>query len=279
MPAVATPPSPLRSSRGAQGKDKPRKPVDAKANATWPETLDIDLGDGILMEFVLLNASGNAEFQMGATARNVGSYKDEKPRHKVTLTKPFYLGKYPVTQEQYARLTGDRPSWFQVEGSGAEKLGNVLDTNCFPVDSVSWDEADAFCRKLTEKHGNQAPAALRQLQHRFALPTEAQWEYACRAGTSTVYYFGNDTDDLGDHAWFTGNSGGRTHAVGTRKPNGWGLYDLHGNTWQWCQDYYEGNYYASEDNKDRLNTKITSSRVLRGGSWDSDAVSCRRRVP
>jgi formylglycine-generating enzyme required for sulfatase activity len=267
-----------------KGKDNTDKPLDNKTIEELPATLVIDLGDGVKMEFVLLNAKGNDQFEMGASENDSNSSKDEKPRHKVTLTKPFYLGKYPVTQEQYAKLSrqqngrviiGDKPSYFQVGKNGEGKLGDIKDTSRFPVETVSWDEADAFCNTLTDKHGGQAPATLRQQKYRFALPTEAQWEYACRAGTSTVCYFGNDAKDLGEYAWFTENSGGRTHQVGTRKPNAWGLYDMHGNVWQWCQDYYNENYYANRDIKDPLNIINGSGRVLRGGSWSINAGRCR----
>jgi formylglycine-generating enzyme required for sulfatase activity len=170
-----------------------------KSLTNLPATMDIDLGDGVKMELVLLNPKGNDTFYMGATAEESLSDND-KPRHKVTLTKPFYLGKYPVTQEQYVKLIGKNPIWFQVGKGGADKLGDVKDTTRFPVEQVSWNEADAFCNILMDKHNAQTPATLRQLKYRFALPTEAQWEYSYRAGTTTRYYFGNDAKDLGDFA-------------------------------------------------------------------------------
>ena len=140
----------------------------------------------------------------------------------------FKIGKYPITQEQYKAVMGTNPSHFQ---------GNPQN----PVESVSYDDAVAFCKKLSEMTGKN-----------YRLPTEAEWEYACRAGTTTGYYFGNDYRQLGDYAWYYDNSQGTTHPVGQKKPNNWGLYDMHGNVWEYCQ---EG--------------------VNRGGSWGDSPGFCR----
>ncbi len=132
---------------------------------------------------------------------------------------------------------------------------------------VSWADAKAFCDWLTRKEGKK-----------YGLPTEAQWEYACRAGTQTKYSFGDDENDLGDHAWFLINSDSRAHVVGQKRPNAWGLSDMHGNVWQWCEDWFDGGYYANsppQDPRGPIEAKPGSYRVLRGGGWDSPAGFCR----
>ena len=138
--------------------------------------------------------------------------------HKVTLTQPFYLGVYEVTQEQYERVMGKNPSNFK----GPQN----------PVEKVSWDDAVEFCRKLSELPEEKAAGRI------YRLPTEAEWEYACRAGTTTKYSFGDSESELGEYGWFDKNSDRKTHPVGQKQPNKWGLYDMHGNVWEWCSDWY-----------------------------------------
>ena len=148
----------------------------------------------------------------------------------------FYLGKYPITQQQWEAVMGDNPSYFK---------GGSL-----PVETVSSDDAQAFIQKLNMLSGKQL----------YRLPTEAEWEYAIRAGSTSLYYFGEDTSQLGEYAWYDGNSGQTTHPVGQKKSNKWGLYDMAGNVWEWTDSWYDSN---------RLD------RVLRGGSWNDDDGSCR----
>jgi formylglycine-generating enzyme required for sulfatase activity len=160
-----------------------------------------------------------------------------------------------------------------------------MDTNRFPVENVSWDDATAFCEELNRKHLSQVPEGLRQAGYRFGLPTEAQWEYACRAGTETPYYFGKElngkqancdgafpygTQDKGPHL-------GRTCPVGSYEKNAFGLYDLHGNVYQWCEDYYDPKFYITSPLKDPFNGQKSAEdrRVLRGGSWNNNAWRCR----
>ena len=179
--------------------------------------------------------------------------------HQVTLTKRFYLGKYPVTQKEYRAVMGDNPS--KIEGDD------------LPVECVSWDDAKAFCRKLNDLKRNELPAG-----YRFDLPTEAQWEYACRAGTTTALNNGRNLtgeyscSNLNEVAWYGTNSGGRIRPVGQKKANAWGLYDMHGNVWEWCRDCY-GKYTG--DVTDPVGPSSGSGRVLRGGSWNYYALSCR----
>ena len=145
-----------------------------------------------------------------------------------------------------------------------------------PAVYVSWNDAVAFCDWLSKKEGKQ-----------YRLPTEAEWEYSCRAGTTTAYSFGDDPSKLGEYAWFTGNSGGKTHEVGTKKPNAWGLYDMHGNVWQWCQDWYDDRYkeYSKDSpTRDPQGPSAGRFRVYRGGSFSSTPSYCRsasryRNVP
>ena len=201
----------------------------------------IDLGGRVKLEMVLILAG---EFLMG---------DDEyRPVRKVNITKPFYLGKYEVTQEQWEAVMGSNPSRFK----GPKN----------PVEQVSWDDCQAFLAKLDAKMGRQGG--------RFALPTEAQWEYACRAGSTTRYCFGDNESQLGEYAWFDGNSGGQTHPVGEKKPNTWGLYDMHGNVWEWCQDWY-GGYQENSPADDPTGPADGSDRVNRGGGWSIDAGGCR----
>ena len=173
--------------------------------------------------------------------------------HQVTLTNVFELGVYEVTQEQYEAVMGENPSRFK----GAQN----------PVEKVSWDDAVEFCRQLSALPAEKASGYV------YRLPTEAEWEYACRAGTTTVYSFGDSDSELGDYAWYDKNSGKTTHPVGGRKPNAWGLYDMHGNVWEWCQDRYGD--LPSGSVTDPLGASSGSDRVYRGGSWSNFSGICR----
>jgi len=160
----------------------------------------IDLPGGEKLTFVLIPAGS---FMMG----DADGESCDKPVHQVRITKPFYLGKYEVTQEQWQAIMGTNPSDFK----GAKN----------PVENVNWNDCHAFLTKLNEKVANTGK--------KFVLPTEAQWEYACRAGTTTQYSYGDSAEELGDYAWSRSNAGRTTHPVGQKKPNAWGLYDMHGN--------------------------------------------------
>jgi formylglycine-generating enzyme required for sulfatase activity len=194
---------------------------------------------------------------------NMGSneYEDEKPIHEV-IVPAFQIGKYPVTQAQYQAVMGFNPSHF------SENPQN-------PVEFVSSFDAQAFCEKLSKLTGKN-----------YRLPTEAEWEYACRAGTETRFSFSDDEDQLGDYAWFSGNSNNTTHPVGEKRPNPWGIYDMHGNVWEWCADQHHESYATKPDNiKENgsiawLDSNIgdESSMMLRGGSWGSYPVNCRSAV-
>ena len=167
----------------------------------------------------------------------------------------FAIGKYPVTQEQYQAVIETNPSHFQ---------GNPQN----PVESVSYGDAQAFCQKLSQVTGKN-----------YRLPTESEWEYACRAGTTTDYYFGDDANQLGDYAWYYGNSQKTTHPVGQKKPNAWGLYDMSGNVWEWCEDNWHDNYIgAPKDGSAWLKNGNDNRSPLRGGSWGSLPRNCRSAI-
>jgi formylglycine-generating enzyme required for sulfatase activity len=205
--------------------------------------LTVDLGGGVTMDFILIRPGS---FTMGSYK---GPVNTETPAHKVTLTKPFYLGKYEVTQEQWEKVMGNNPSHFK----GAKK----------PVEKVTWNNCRSFIKKLQEKVPGQT----------FRLPTEAEWEYACRAGTRGDYCYGDDKGSLGEFAWYNSNANNTTHPVGEKKPNAWGLYDMHGNVWEWCADMH-GNYTTSAV-VDPQGPPEGSRRVLRGGVWNIGAIGCR----
>ncbi len=189
------------------------------------------------MDFVLTRPG---EFTMGSSRREPGREGDEGPRHQVRITRGFYMGAHEVTQEQYAEVMERNPSKF----SGAQN----------PVDQVSWNDAVEFCARLSRKEGRT-----------YRLPTEAEWEYTCRAGSTTAYCYGDDPAQLGEYAWYEGTSGEKTHKVGLKQPNAWGLYDVHGNVWEWCQDWYGD--YTRGAGEDPVGAASGVYRVVRGGSW------------
>jgi len=189
------------------------------------------------IEFVLIPAG---EFTMGSD----GGASDEKPVHHVRLTESYYLAKYEITQGQWESVMGSNPSRFK----GANN----------PVEQVSWED----CQKFVNRLGSG-----------FRLPTEAEWEYACRAGSTMAYCFGPGSSDVSEYAWYGHNSGGKTRPVGQKKPNAWGLYDLHGNVWEWCQDWY--GEYSTGSVTDPTGPTGGSSRVFRGGGWGITAGRCR----
>ena len=226
--------------------------VSGRANAEQAHSelatdLTVDLGGGVLMEFVLIQPGA---FQMGSTHRS-----DEQPIHTVTIAKPFYMGKYLVTQAQWLRINGP------MNASNFKGATN-------PVETVGCNECEWFMAKLKK----QAPGRT------YRLPTEAEWEYACRAGSTSDYYFGSDTNRLGEYAWYGANSNNKTHPVGEKKPNAWGLYDMHGNVWEWCADVYHATYAGAPTDGSAWTQGGTGQRVLRGGSWLADARYVRAAV-
>jgi formylglycine-generating enzyme required for sulfatase activity len=211
---------------------------------------DTTFKNSLGMEFVLVHPG---KFMMGSIVDDGEAKQDESPRHLVEISKGFYLGKFEVTQEEYRALTGTNPS--KVEGTN------------HPVESVSFEEVHAFIDALNAKEGHS----------RYRLPTEAEWEYAARAGTFSIYYFGNDPDLLGNYAWYGGNSGEDFihHSVGKKLPNPWGLFDMHGNVWEWIEDWYGETYYSKSPAVDPPGEKSGEYRVIRSGSSLDFPKLCR----
>lgn len=210
-----------------------------------PVVRTIDLGDDAQIRLVLIPAG---EFDMGSPPSEEARENDEGPVRRIKIGTPFYIGRCEVTQAQWKAVMGHARSNFK----GPD----------FPVDGIRWAEAVEFCKRLGEREPET-----------FRLPTEAEWEYACRAGSTTPYSFGDDAPFLVEHAWFNSNSGGKTHPVGQKASNAFGLHDMHGNVWEWCSDWYAE--YLSGSTVDPMGPPEGSSRILRGGSWFCTPGPCR----
>ena len=226
-----------------------------KQELSQAQYLTVDLGAGTILEMVAI-PGGN--FLMGTEDEEIARmcekhtaeyFKAEKPQHEVTV-QAFYMGIYPVTQAQYKKIMGNNPSNFQ----GDDR----------PVEKVSWDYAVEFCKKLSKQTGSE-----------YRLPTEAEWEYACRAGTTTAYYFGEDiTENLVNYY----PTVGETSVVGKYPSNDFGLYDMHGNVWEWCQDDWHNNYENAPNDGKAWALGRSSIKVMRGGSWGYNPRDCRSAV-
>jgi formylglycine-generating enzyme required for sulfatase activity len=194
-----------------------------------------------------LNKIPAGTFMMGSPEGETDR-RDDEQQHKVTISKAFYMQTTEVTQGQWTAVMGTEP-W-----KGKQYVKEGPD---HPATYVFWDDAVVYCKTLSEKEGKT-----------YRLPTEAEWEYACRAGTQTAWSFGDDEKELGDYAWYAYEIGeGYAHRVRQKKPNAFGLYDMDGNVWEWCHDYYGKEYYKQSPVKDPKGPAQGSSRVLRGGSW------------
>lgn len=191
-------------------------------------------------------------FEMGRDKNFKESLKSELPAHKVCIQKAFYLGETELTQGQWEEVMGSNPSKFKVRN--------------YPVERVTWNEVQEFIQRLNKLEGGE----------NYRLPTEAEWEYAARAGTRSVYSYGDDAEKLTKYAWF-GNEGyrGSSKEVAKKQPNPWGLYDIHGNVWEWVQDWYSEGYYTSSPANDPKGPAIGQYKVYRGGSWVSKAFNLR----
>lgn len=206
--------------------------------------------NSIDMDFVLIPAGA---FDMGSPSDERGRFSDEEPVHHVKIKNEFYMGKYEVTQKHWRKVMENNPLYYEEDD--------------WPVEAVSWNDAQDFIKKLNEKEGT----------NKYRLPSEAEWEYAARAGTTTRYSFGDDESRLGEYGWHEGwtddNLG--THPVGQKKPNPWGLYDMHGNVFEWVQDKYHENYNGAPSDGSAWESGGRSYRVLRGGSWSIQSRLCR----
>ena len=200
------------------------------------------------MEMLLLPSGA---FTMGGDWDAEQADENELPQHAVAFKRPFYMGKFTVTQSQWQALMGHNPSEF----TRADR----------PVETISHEAAWAFITRLNAQ----------EKTHTYRLPTEAEWEYAARAGSQSAYCYGAEINRLTEFAWFQNNSGGTTHPVGQLAPNAWGLHDMHGNVHEWCADWYHRNYYAESPSQHPPGPPKGVARVLRGGDWGSEAWYCR----
>ena len=241
-PADPTSPTTTRSPSAHRAPARDAGPADPTSPTTTAPSTGVTSSSaigGAKFEFVRIPAG---EFLMVSENGDA----DERPTHRVRISRDFEMGKYEVTQAQWMAVMGDNPSHFK---------GSDL-----PVETVSWDATQTFIKQLNE----------RDSKYQYRLPTEAEWEYAARAG-STGDYAGN----LDAMAWYYTNSGNKTHPVGQKQPNAWGLYDMHGNVWEWCQDWYDSRYYSQSQAVDPQGPSAGSLRVPRGGGWNCGAVRCR----
>jgi serine/threonine protein kinase/formylglycine-generating enzyme required for sulfatase activity len=249
---------PLVADRPDPKRAEPIRPQPARVEPTpVPIESSQTITNSIAMKLILIPAG---DFLMGSPDSDGDAEANEKPQHRVRIARPFYLGATEVTQGQYRAVTGATPSSFK----GSDDL---------PVEQVSWNDAIAFCTKLSKREGlkpsYQSGVGAWSAAEGYRLPTEAEWEYACRAGSTTKYSLGDYPGSLGEYAWCSDNSGQRTHPVGWKRPNAWGLYDMHGNVWEWCWDAYSEDYYRESPDLDPHGPPPgTLGRVFRGGGWD-----------
>lgn len=235
----AVPPSPAPETQ--KPEEQRTNVAMVSSNVAPASSSQTKVFDGI--PFVWIPAGS---FNMGSVERAIRA----QPVHSVTISQGFWMGQYEVTQGQ----------WMQVMGKRHRSAFNGDD---LPVDTVTYDNIQEFLMKLNASSDGK-----------YRLPTEAEWEYACRAGTSTEYFFGPTDLQLYEYAWYSANSGGTTHPVGSLKPNPWGLYDILGNVWEWVSDYYDSRYYAASPGIDPMGPGVGKARVIRGGSWRHRSTEC-----
>jgi formylglycine-generating enzyme required for sulfatase activity len=205
-------------------------------------------------------------FVMGSPPNETGRLADED-HHEVEIAKPFAVGTHKVTVGQFRTFV--KAKGYQTEGDKARdrmtwQNPGFAQSDAHPVVCVSWQDAMAFCAWLSEQEAKS-----------YSLPTEAEWEYTCRAGARTRHYFGDDGTKLTEYAWFKANAGSMTHPVGQLRPNAWGLYDMHGNTWEWVADWYAWDYYKRSPAADPAGPDTGRNRVMRGGGYYDEAADCR----
>ncbi|MCX7003934.1 MAG: formylglycine-generating enzyme family protein [bacterium] len=258
--APATPVAPAQPASGAHHVSVNGKIVDAKAQQEAAAQPGIPVEKTLPKSGIMLRLIPAGVFIMGSP-KSDEDRSDDEVQHTVKISKPFYMGRYEVTQGQWQNVMGNNPAKFKDCGENG------------PVEQVSWNDCQAFLRKLEELEGLPKGS--------MCLPTEAQWEYACRAGTQTAFCYGNDLDSSlaninGNIPYGKGRKGeyrARTMPVGSFKPNAWGLHDMHGNVWEWCQDW--SGPYATADAVDPHGSNSGQNRVVRGGGWGSSAYLCK----
>lgn len=220
-----------------------------KKKQTSDETLSFTVG---YVSFKMIRIE-HGTFMMGATPEMDCPNDEEKPVHEVTISKDYYMGETQVTQALWQTVMGDNPSCFNGNNN--------------PVERVSWYDCQEFIEKLNALTGKQ-----------FRLPTEAEWEFAARGGNKSRHTRYSGSDDLDSVAWYVGNSGSQTHPVTKKSPNELGLYDMSGNVWEWCNDWYGDDYYSNSPSVDPQGPSAGSGRVLRGGCWGNFPRNCRSSV-
>lgn len=236
-------PQPLVIVESPKVPEPPRDPI-KRGDKAFRD----NLGNNIYMEMVRIPSG---KFAIGSPSNEAGRRENESPISEISVP-AFYMAKFAVTQEQWVAIMGSNPSMFR------ENLQA-------PVENVSWNEAQDFCRKLAARS-----------QHLYRLPSESEWEYTCRAGTNTAYHFGDSPALLADYAWFADNANKRSHPIGQKVPNPWGLYEMHGGVWEWCEDVWHDNFNgAPADGSAWVSDGYTSRRVRKGGSWSNEARLCR----
>jgi formylglycine-generating enzyme required for sulfatase activity len=245
------------TSVDAKPKENPSIARPSKRDS--PEHLENCIG----MKLVLVPAG---KFLMGSPVGEEGHIDDEF-QHEVEITKPFYMGIHEVTQAQYETVIGENPSWFSRTGHGKAQVDGK-DTSNFPVECVSMHDAVKFCAKLSTLEDEKKAG------RKYRLPTEAEWEFACRAGTPSAYHFGATLTF--EQANFSGKTGRTTPVGHYRQPSAFGLHDMHGNVWEWCADWYSKDFYRKSPKKDpECKDQASGCRVLRGGSWGDQPRNCR----
>ena len=244
---------------------------DAVEHGTTGKEQVVTLSGDTQMTFVWIEPG---TFQMGARLpedegikelESVTRWVGSRPVHEVELSAGFWLGKYVVTQGQWEAIMGTTP-WRDDDGLDKEL---VQSNPSHPAVYISWDDAQELIHRLNSATGEDV----------YRLPTEAEWEYACRAGTTTLWSFGNEESEFAYYAWYRGNTVDRdekyAHAVGQHRPNAWGLHDMHGNVWEWVQDWYDKDYYKRSPSMDPLGPTSGSDRVLRGGDFTDPVMNYR----
>ncbi len=245
--------------------------------------LTLDLAPRVSLQLVAVKPG---IFMMGGAGDPAVSWEGvRKPRHEVEITRGFWLGMHEVTRGQFAAFvketghvteaekagsaTGRRPdgSFGKLPGSTWRDATIFTQTDDHPAAVVNWSDCMAFCAWASKKTGRDV-----------RLPTEAEWEFACRAGSTTYYGPGDGEKDLGAHGWYSGNAGWRTHPVGQKRPNPWGLYDMHGNVYEWVADWYVENYYAKSPRKDPPGPASGNRGIARGGGWHGGPACCGSEV-